>query len=45
MVAAERAKQQTDVDTVVPPELFELMLPSKVIETLPCDQATLHIEW
>ncbi|KAN0080291.1 hypothetical protein V8E55_009857 [Tylopilus felleus] len=28
-VTADQAKRQTDVDTVVPPELFELMLPSK----------------
>ena len=45
MVTADRAKRQTDVDTVVPLEWFELMLPSKVVETLPCDHVTLRIEW
>ena len=36
---------ETDVDTVVPPELFKLMLSSKVVKMLPCDHVTLRIEW
>ncbi|KAF8120414.1 hypothetical protein EV363DRAFT_1190282 [Boletus edulis] len=46
MITAERTKQVAEMDSMAsPPELFDLMLPSKVIANLPCDEKTLRIEW
>ncbi|KAG6374105.1 hypothetical protein JVT61DRAFT_4748 [Boletus reticuloceps] len=45
MLATERAKQPVDVDTIVSPESCDLLLPSKIVGRLPCDDKTLRIEW
>ncbi|KAF8131200.1 hypothetical protein EV363DRAFT_1165737 [Boletus edulis] len=45
MLATERAKQLVDADTIVLPESFDLLLPSKIVAKLPCDDKTFRIEW